>query len=102
MKRYSNLSILVSLCCLGLTAYHNYILLTIYNKATGKDKALFGIHEALLLDKMLFIGLGLLISLVLAILSFKRSEIRLNSMKAIVLFLATTIFLLLRPWTFYI
>lgn len=84
------------------TIFHNWKLLQLYRIATGKDRALFGIHELLVIEYKIYIGIGLLISLVLLIFSIKRKEIKFNMLTALFVFLVSTLLLCLRLWTYFI
>jgi hypothetical protein len=100
MKRFSVASIAISLVSMILTAYHNYILVQLYRKATGKNKALF-LEEILRLDRKIYIGLGLLISMVLIVMAKKKNENVNLRVLAFVLFCMASIFLFMRPWIYF-
>ena len=84
------------------TTYHNYRLLQSYRSITGKDRALFGIHELLIIEYKIYIGIALLISLTLLIIGTKRKESKNHLLTSLLIFLISTLLLCLRPWTYFI
>jgi len=101
MKRYL-ISIFISIACIASIIFENYRLAEMYNKSTGKTRALFGITEFLRLDIKLYIGVGLLMSFILGILAIRRNENRKLSILSIVLSVISIILLFIRLWAYFI
>lgn len=102
MKKYSVASIILSLICIGATVFQNFRLLRMYRQARGKDKALFGITEISELDVKLYIGIGIVFGLILALVAIRKKENRTLSYTAVLFALLSSLLLFVRLWTYWV
>ena len=101
MRKYL-ISIFISVSCFVGIIFQNYRLAEMYNKSRGKNRALFGITELIQLDIKLYIGIGLLASLLLGIIAIRKKENRMLSILSIMLSFIFIILLFIRLWKYFI
>lgn len=73
-----------------------------FNKAQGKDKALFGLKELTQLDIKVYLGIILIVSLILSIMASIKKENTMYSRFAVILNIFTFILLFMRLWTYLV
>lgn len=101
MKKYQ-ISIILSLICICGIVFQNYRLAEMYNKSTGKNRALFGMTEILQLEVKLYLGIALIIGLTFGVLAIRKLENKSLSILSIILNVIGIIFLFVRFWTMMI
>ena len=101
-RKYSNISILISTISIAITVFINFQIAERYLRAYGKTKALFGITELFQFGYQYYVAILGLISLVLAILSFRKEGKRKQVIVAALLSLISILIVFARIWRLYV
>lgn len=97
MKKYQ-ISILIGLICICGIILQNYRLAEMFNKSSGKNRALFGIIELTQLHIKIYLGIVLIVALTFGIFAIRKTENRQFSIFSIALSLIGIILLFIRIW----
>lgn len=85
MKKYAFISLVLSLISISGNIFQNYRLAELYNKSTGKTRALFGLIELTQLYIKIYLGIVSIVALIFAIIAFRKNENRILTLLSIIL-----------------